>query len=112
MESLRYAVGRNRWEPAARWHMPCAEGPAPVLVLNGDTLNIDLGEADPLVCGASVPVAMMLKQTPDVARYGAVKLVDDRVAGNFAEKARPAGTDQCRHLRGDAGSPFSTGNVG
>jgi len=64
------------------------EGPEPVLVLNGDTyLNIDVGELLRWYAEHPSRVAMVLKQTPDVARYGAVNLAEDRVAG-FAEKGK------------------------
>ena len=87
--TLRYAV---ETEPlgtgGAMAHALRGEGPAPVLVLNGDTfLNIDLGDLIRWYAEHPSRVAMVLKQTPDVARYGAVKLVEDRVAG-FAEKGK------------------------
>lgn len=62
------------------------EGPDPVLVLNGDTyLNIDAGELIRWYLDHPCKVAMVLKETADVARYGAVKLAEDCVTG-FAEK--------------------------
>ncbi len=64
------------------------EDNAPVLVLNGDTfLQVDIAELIRWYADAPSLVAMVLKETPDVSRYGAVVLNDGRVEG-FAEKGR------------------------
>ncbi len=87
--ALRYAIEA---EPlgtgGAIVHALRGEGPEPVLLLNGDTfLNIDLAALIRWYQAAPSQVAMVLRQTPDVSRYGAVELAGDRVA-RFAEKGR------------------------
>lgn len=86
---LRYAV---ETEPlgtgGAIVHALHGEGRAPVLVLNGDTfLQIDIAGLIRWYMEAPSLVAMVLKETPDVSRYGSVILDMDKVAG-FAEKGR------------------------
>jgi D-glycero-alpha-D-manno-heptose 1-phosphate guanylyltransferase len=64
------------------------KGDDPVLVLNGDTfLNIDYGELARWNDKAPAQVAMVLKETPDTARYGSVLVSGERVIG-FAEKGK------------------------
>ncbi|OIR06730.1 D-glycero-alpha-D-manno-heptose 1-phosphate guanylyltransferase [mine drainage metagenome] len=86
---LRYA---RETEPlgtgGAIIHALRGEGPEPVLVLNGDTfLDIDVRALIRWYQAAPARVAMVLRQTPDVSRYGSVVLSGDRVTG-FAEKGR------------------------
>ena len=67
-------------------HALRSEGPDPVLVLNGDTfLDIDIRALISWYQAEPSPVAMVLRATPDVSRYGSVVLNQDRVTG-FAEK--------------------------
>lgn len=87
--TLRYAIED---EPlgtgGAIVHALRGEGPDPVLVLNGDTfLNIDVGALIRWYQSAPSQVAMVLRETPDVSRYGAVMLTGDSVTG-FAEKGK------------------------
>jgi len=60
----------------------------PVLVLNGDTLlDIDYAELARWYEKQPAPVAMVLREVPDVARYGSVLVSDGRVSG-FLEKGK------------------------
>lgn len=64
------------------------EDPSPVLVVNGDTLvEVDYGALaawyDPVVSS----VGVVLRQVPDVSRYGSVVLSGDRVV-EFREKGK------------------------
>ena len=61
----------------------------PVLVLNGDTyLDINYRELMGWFDSAQADVAMVLRQVPDVSRYGRVELDGPRVVG-FHEKGLP-----------------------
>ncbi len=63
-----------------------------VHLLNGDTfLRYDLRALERLVHAAGVPLGMALAQVPDVARYGAVEVVADRVASFHEKGGRGAG---------------------
>ncbi len=60
----------------------------PVLVLNGDTfLNIDYGELLRWYAQSPAQVAMVLREVPDIARYGSVLVSGERVSG-FVEKGK------------------------
>jgi len=64
------------------------EDPSPVLVLNGDTLvAIDYHALSAWYLKAPSLVAIVLRQVPDVSRFGAVALLDGRVVG-FQEKSQ------------------------
>lgn len=64
------------------------QGDAPVLVLNGDTfINIDYAELMDWYVQSPSQVAMVLREVPDVTRYGSVLVLDGRVSG-FAEKGK------------------------
>jgi len=63
-------------------------GDDPVLVLNGDTfLNIDYDEFISWYKRLPAQVAMVLRDVPDVERYGSVTVSDERVSG-FVEKGK------------------------
>lgn len=67
-------------------HAVSGAGDAPVLVLNGDTLlRVDCAALVNWYAREPAPVAMVLRQVDDVARYGAVMFDGDRVTG-FTEK--------------------------
>lgn len=68
-------------------HALCGQvGTEPVLVLNGDTfLDIDFEELVSWYQQSPTPVAMVLKEVEDVARYGAVLMSDEQVS-EFMEK--------------------------
>ena len=69
-------------------HALRGKGNDPVLVLNGDTLlNIDYGELIRWYARAPTQVAMVLREVPDVARYGSVLMSGERVSG-FVEKGK------------------------
>ena len=58
----------------------------PVLVINGDTLlDIDYGELIHWYRQKPTQIAMVLREVPDVSRYGAVLLSGEQVVG-FQEK--------------------------
>ncbi|HIJ96530.1 MAG TPA: NTP transferase domain-containing protein [Desulfuromonadales bacterium] len=62
------------------------EGDDPVLVLNGDTfLDIDYSELLRWYAQVPAQVAMVLRNVPDVSRYGSVLVSGDKVSG-FMEK--------------------------
>ncbi|WP_445146024.1 sugar phosphate nucleotidyltransferase [Dyella sp. Tek66A03] len=57
-----------------------------VHLANGDTfLRFDLKKLEERVRGLAVPIGMALAKVPDVGRYGAVEVVDHKVAA-FREK--------------------------
>jgi len=59
-----------------------------VLVLNGDTfLNIDYGQLINWYEQKPVAVAMVLREMPDISRYGSVVVAEDCVTG-FVEKGK------------------------
>jgi len=63
-------------------------GDGPVLVLNGDTfLDIDYGEFIRWHGRQAAQVSMVLREVPDVGRYGSVLVSGGRVAG-FLEKGK------------------------
>ena len=63
-------------------------GNEPALVLNGDTLlKIDFSDLIKWYVRDPAPVAIVLRQMEEVARYGAVVVEGERVAG-FSEKGR------------------------
>jgi len=64
------------------------EDSSPALVLNGDTL-VDIDYPALMIWYAQTPtrVAIVLRQVPDVSRFGAVVLVGDRVV-EFQEKGQ------------------------
>lgn len=69
-------------------HALRGQGKEPVLVLNGDTLlNIDYAELIRWYAQSPTQVAMVLREVPDVARYGSVLLSEMRVSG-FVEKGK------------------------
>lgn len=69
-------------------HALVGQGNAPVLVLNGDTfLNIDVSLLVHWYDLQPTAVAMVLRDTPDVSRYGSVALKGECVVG-FSEKGR------------------------
>ena len=62
------------------------KGKESVLVLNGDTfLNIDYGKLINWYEQKPAAVAMVLREMPDIGRYGSVVVSGDRVSG-FVEK--------------------------
>ena len=64
------------------------EDTSPVLVLNGDTLvEIDYQALSVWYAKAPSLVAIVLRHVPDVSRFGAVVLLDERVVG-FQEKGQ------------------------
>jgi D-glycero-alpha-D-manno-heptose 1-phosphate guanylyltransferase len=64
------------------------EDTSPVLVLNGDTLvEIDYPALSAWYARASSLVAIVLRHVPDVSRFGAVVLMDERVV-EFQEKGQ------------------------
>lgn len=72
-------------------HALKGQGDAPVLVLNGDTfINIDYAEFMRWYAQSPTQVAMVLREVPDVTRYGSVLVSGNRVAG-FAEKGKVGG---------------------
>jgi len=67
-------------------HALRGKGEDAVLVLNGDTLlNVDYREFMRWYGQSPTQVAMVLREVPDVARYGSVLLSGERVSG-FLEK--------------------------
>lgn len=63
-----------------------------VLALNGDTyLDIDIGAFEAWYRAEPAPLAVVLKEVPDTARYGAVHLADGRIAGFDAKGRRGPG---------------------
>jgi len=64
------------------------EDTSPVLVLNGDTLvEIDYPALIAWYAKDPSPVAIVLRHVPNVSRFGAVALLDERVVG-FQEKGQ------------------------
>ena len=71
-----------------RLALAAAEGEA-VLVLNGDSLvDVDLAALWRTHCRLGRPLTLTAVELPDIARYGALQLDDDRLVG-FAAKGVP-----------------------
>jgi len=87
--ALRYSVEREPLGTGGAIRLACEQADAPdVFVLNGDTyLELDFRAMLNAHARGGTELTMAICHVPDVARYGALELCDDRVQG-FLEKGR------------------------
>jgi D-glycero-alpha-D-manno-heptose 1-phosphate guanylyltransferase len=86
--TLRYAVEEQPLGTGGAIAKALQRENSPALVLNGDTLlKIDFRALVDWYLEDPVPVAMVLREVADVARYGAVIVDNEHVAG-YSEKGR------------------------
>jgi D-glycero-alpha-D-manno-heptose 1-phosphate guanylyltransferase len=87
--ALRYSVEPEPLGTGGAIRLACDHASArDVFVLNGDTyLELDFRAMLDAHAAATPELSMAICQVPDVARYGALELAEDRVLG-FLEKGR------------------------